>query len=112
LLLHVLLEARVEIADDGRETDDLFAVQLHDEAEDAVSRRVVRAEVDLENVAFFAEGGIDLEHGGNRRRDPGPFVDLRPLDYNHCPIPRSRSAPARRRADSPCAADALPSPLP
>ena len=55
LLLHRLLEAGVEVADHGVDADDLLAVEVDDEAQDAVGRRVVRAEVDLEDVAGRGE---------------------------------------------------------
>ena len=50
LLLHALLEARVQVADDGREPDDVLAVEVDDQPQHAVRRRVVRAEVDGEDV--------------------------------------------------------------
>ncbi len=50
LRLHRLLEAGVEVADHGRDADDLLAVEVDDQAQHAVRRRVVRAEVDLEDV--------------------------------------------------------------
>ena len=78
LLLHVLLEARVEVADDGLDALDPFAVQLHDEAEDAVRGGVVRPEVDLEDVAFLAESRVDLQDRRDRARDPGAGVDRQP----------------------------------
>ena len=55
LVLHVLLEARVEVADDGPQADDPLAVQLDDQAQHAVRGGMVRAEVDLEDVALLAE---------------------------------------------------------
>jgi hypothetical protein len=64
-LLHVLLEAGVEVADHGLEPDHLFAVQIDDQTEHAVRRGVVRPEVDLEDVVLLAERGIDPQH----RRD-------------------------------------------
>ena len=51
LLLHVLLEAGVEVADHGLEPDDVLAVQVDDQAQHAVRRRVVRPEVDRHDVA-------------------------------------------------------------
>ena len=56
LLLHVLLEARVEVADDRLDALDALAVQLDDQPEDAVRGGVVRPEVDLEDVVVLAEG--------------------------------------------------------
>ena len=51
LVLHVLLEARVEVADHGLEPDDVLAVQVDDQAQHAVRRRMVRPEVDRHHVA-------------------------------------------------------------
>ena len=44
--LHVLLEAGVQVADDRADARDRLAVEVDDEPEDAVRRRVVRPEVD------------------------------------------------------------------
>ena len=55
LLLHVLLEAGVQVADHRAQADDVLAVQVDDEPQDAVRRRVVRAEVDLEDVVVVAQ---------------------------------------------------------
>ena len=57
LLLHVLLEAGVQVADDRAQPDDALAGEVDDEAEDAVRRRMVRAEVDLEDVLGRRGGG-------------------------------------------------------
>ena len=46
LLLHVLLEAGVQVSDDRRQPDDLLAVQVDDEPQHAVRRGMVRPEVD------------------------------------------------------------------
>ncbi len=78
LRLHVLLEAGVEVADHRLEAHDALAVQLDDEAEDAVRGRVVRPEVDLEDVAALAQRRIDLEHGRDRARDARALVDRGP----------------------------------
>ena len=51
LRLHVLLEAGVQVADHRAQADDVLAVELDDEPQHAVRRRVVRPEVDLEDVA-------------------------------------------------------------
>ena len=77
LLLHVLLEAGVQVADHGAQADDALAGEVDDEPEDAVGRRVVRAEVDLEDLVGGAELLGQHEHGGDRRRDPRAFVDPR-----------------------------------
>jgi hypothetical protein len=77
LLLHVLLEARVEVADHGLQADDRLAVELDHEPEHAVRRRMVRAEVDFEDVARVAQllrHGQDRRH---RRRDARPLVNRR-----------------------------------
>ncbi len=76
LLLHRLLEARVEVADHGLEADDRLAVQLDDEPENAVHRRVVGAEVDLEDVRGLASVFRHGEDGRNRRGNAGSCVDL------------------------------------
>jgi hypothetical protein len=70
----------VEVADDGGEADDLLAVEIDDEPEDAVRRRVVGPEVDLEDVALLADVVGDLEDGRDRRGDARPLVDPRLLD--------------------------------
>jgi hypothetical protein len=93
LLLHVLLEAGVEVADDGLEPFHLLAVQVDDQSQDAMGRRVVRPEVDLEDVALFTQGGIHLQDRGDRGRDPRPLVDLgrRPLDDSHYSASENRT---------------------
>ena len=80
LLLHVLLEARVQVADHGVQPDDGLAVQVDHEAEHAVRRRMVRAEVDLEDVLGVRR---DLEDGRDRRRDARALVDARALGCQH-----------------------------
>jgi hypothetical protein len=79
LLLHVLLEPGVEVADHRRDPDDVLAVEVDDEPEDAVRRRMVRAEVDGEDVVALADLVGHLEHGRHRLRDPRAFVDPRAL---------------------------------
>ena len=74
LLLHVLLERGVQVADRRREADDLLAVQLGDQAQHAVGRRMVRAEVDLEQLARLAQRLGHLQHGRDRRGDPRSLV--------------------------------------
>ena len=78
--LHVLLEAGVQVADHRAEADDLLPVQVDDQAQDAVRRRVVRPEVDLEQVLALAELLGDLEDRRDRRGDVAPLVDPRALD--------------------------------
>src|SRR5206468_3271409 len=46
LLLHRLLEAGVQVTDHRTQPDDLFAVEIDDEPQYAVRRRMVRPEVD------------------------------------------------------------------
>ena len=65
LVLHVLLEAGVEVADHGAQSDDLLAVQVDDEPEDPVGGGMVRPEVDLEQVLALAQLRGHLE---DRRR--------------------------------------------
>ena len=50
LRLHVLLEAGVQVADDRADARDRLAVEVDDEAQDAVRGRVVGPEVDREDV--------------------------------------------------------------
>jgi hypothetical protein len=61
LVLHVLLEARVQVADDRADAGHGLAVEVDDEPEDAVCRRVVRAEVDPQDVLEPVLLGVDLE---------------------------------------------------
>src|SRR5262249_30597445 len=75
LLLHVLLEARVDVADLGVDTDDDLAVEVDDQPQDAVRRGVIRAEVDGQDVVGVLHRGIDLEYGRDRRRDPRSLVN-------------------------------------
>ena len=117
LRLHRLLEAGVEVADHGRDAHYLLAVQVDDQAQDAVRRRVVRPEVDLQHVFAVAQLLGDGEHG----RDPRG--DARALVRSSATIGQrrgswgrvrahwsSRSGRARRRSGSPCAAGGPPSP--
>jgi hypothetical protein len=76
LRLHRLLEAGVQVADHGRDADDLLAVEVDDQAEDAVRRGVVRAEVDLKDVLVREQLLGDLEHGRHAGRDARPLVLL------------------------------------
>src|SRR4029078_3342238 len=89
-------EARVEVADDRLDALDALAVQLDDQPQDAVRGRVIRPEVDLEDVVVHAEGRVDLEHCRDGARDPGPGVD-------RClPACRERhSAPENRTGSTP-----------
>jgi hypothetical protein len=77
LRLHVLLEAGVEVADDGAQAHDLLAVQIDDEPEDAVRGRVVRPEVDLEDVAGRGQLGRDGHDRRGRAGDARALVDAR-----------------------------------
>ena len=94
----------VEVADDRADAGDRLAVEVDDEAKDAVRRGVVRPEVDAQDV---------LERGASRGRPRGSSARAAGCA---CPrrcawtetmadiSPRPRSARARRRAGSPCAA--------
>src|SRR5581483_8965689 len=77
LLLHVLLEPGMQVADHGLDPGDVLAVEVDDQAQDAVRRRVVRPEVDRLDVA----GRLQLRRGAkHRRRRAGnarALVDLR-----------------------------------
>ena len=75
LLLHRLLEPGVQIADHGREPDDVLAVEVDDQPEHPVRGGMVRAEVDGEDVL---ERRVGLQHGRDRVRDPRAGVDRRP----------------------------------
>ena len=70
LLLEVLLEAGVDVADVGVQADHDLAVQRHDQAQHAVRGRVVGAEVDGDQV--LALGRVDLagRGAGDLRRLP------------------------------------------
>jgi hypothetical protein len=56
----------VQVPDDRREPDDFFAVQVDDEAQHAVRRWMVRAEVDGEDVLALAQLRRHLQHGRDR----------------------------------------------
>jgi len=55
--------------------DHDLAVEVDDQAQDAVRRRVIRPEVDGQDVVGVPDRGVDLEDGRDRRRDPGALVD-------------------------------------
>jgi uncharacterized protein YciU (UPF0263 family) len=74
LRLHRLLEAGMEVADHGRDADDLLAVQVDDQAEDAVCRGMVGAEVDLEDVLARLQLLGDVEDRRHARRDARALV--------------------------------------
>ena len=61
LRLHVLLEPGVQVADHGADARDGLPVEVDDEAEDAVRRRMVRPEVDAEDVVEVVLLRVDLE---------------------------------------------------
>ena len=107
LLLDVLLDAGVDVADLALDADDDLAVERRHHAEHAVRRRVVRAEVDLEQVRVV---GVRPELGRHGLQD----VLLRPHDgllLGRCHVrPRPRTGRARHRPGSPCAGDDRPSP--
>ena len=96
LLLHRLLEPGVQIADHRGEADDLLAAQVDDQAKHAVRRRVVRPEVDLQDVAAFAEPLVHVQHRRDRMRDPRAFVDPRPWRDSH-----RYSSPEKRTGSPP-----------
>jgi hypothetical protein len=83
LVLHRLLEAGVEVTDDRADSDDLLAVEVDDEAQHAVRRRMVRAEVDLKDVAGLLELRRHSEDRRNRRGDARPRVDSLRGDDGH-----------------------------
>ena len=99
LLLHVLLEPGVEIADDGLEAFDLLAVQIDDQAQHAVRGGMVRPEVDLKDVPLLAEGGIDLEDGRDGRGDPRSLRRSSPALARR--QPRAHSALEKRTGSPP-----------
>ena len=64
-----LLDAAVQVADDGLARDDLLAVELEDEPQDAVSRGVLRAHVEHEVLGARSRStphGDTLEAGRKR----------------------------------------------
>ncbi len=83
LVLHVLLEARVEVADDRADARDRLAVEVDDEPEYTVRRRVVRPEVDAQDVLEPVLLGVDLEDRRNGARDARPLVDPRRREDAH-----------------------------
>ena len=91
LRLHVLLEPRVEVADDRLDPGDVLAVEVDDQAEDAVRRRVVRPEVDGEDVVEVVLGRVDDELRRAGRGDPRPLVDPRLGDDGHQRSPEKRT---------------------
>ena len=74
LRLHRLLEAGVEVADHRREADDRLAVEVDDQAEDAVRGRMVRPEVDLHDVVRLVQLRRDVEDRRDARRDARALV--------------------------------------
>ena len=91
LVLHRLLEARVQVAHDGPDADHALAVQVDDKSQDAVSGGVVRAEVDLEDVAGLGQLGRNGEDRRDRRGDARALVDPRSLDGGHYSSPEKRT---------------------
>ena len=83
LVLHVLLEAGVEVADDRADARDRLAVEVDDEAEHAVRRGMVRPEVDAEDVLEPVLLGVDLEDRRHGLRDARPLVDARGREDRH-----------------------------
>ena len=71
LLLHVLLDARVHVADLVVQADDRLAVERRDEAQHAVRRRVVRAEVEQHRVRVVRRRD---QHRRDRREHLGGRV--------------------------------------
>jgi hypothetical protein len=73
LLFHRLLEARVQIADHGRETHHVLAVQIDDQPQHAVRGGVIGPEVDGEDVLEPRVGLQNRRDGlGNARAVIGP----------------------------------------
>jgi hypothetical protein len=85
----------VQVADDRFQADDVLAVEVDDQAQDAVRGGMVRPEVDLEDVPVVAQRRIDLEHGRYRRGDARLAVDRRPVgrDRHSSPEKRTGSPP-------------------
>ncbi len=67
----------------ARMPGDRLAVEVDDEAEDAVRRGVVRAEVDAEDVLEPVLLGVDLEDRRHGRRDARALVDARGRKDRH-----------------------------
>ena len=91
LRLHVLLEAGVQVADHRLEPGDVLPVEVDDQPQDAVRRRVVRAEVDREDVLEVVLRGIDVEDRRAAGGDAGPLVDPALGDYGHYRSPEKRT---------------------
>ena len=83
LRLHVLLEPRVEVADDRADARDRLPVEVDDQPEHAVGRGVVGPEVDGQDVVERVQLGVDLEDGRHRLRDARPLVDPLRGDDGH-----------------------------
>jgi hypothetical protein len=96
LLLHVLLEAGVQVADHRAEADDVLAVQVDDEPQHTVGRGMVRAEVDLEQVFGAPQLLGHLQDRRDRRRDARPLVDPGALRRD-----RHYSSPEKRTGSPP-----------
>src|SRR4029450_1243867 len=77
LRLHVLLEAGVQVADDRADPDDRLAVEVDDEAQGAVGRRMIGSEVYGEDVLERVLLRIDVENRRHALRDARPTVDRR-----------------------------------
>src|SRR5664279_2298576 len=80
LLLHRLLEAGVQVADDCVQADDLLAVEVEDQAEHAVRRRMVRPEVDPQDVVAVDQLGRNVEDRRHPLRDARALVRRREDD--------------------------------
>ncbi|MGZ8894553.1 MAG: hypothetical protein ACXW1X_07785, partial [Candidatus Aminicenantales bacterium] len=98
LLLHRLLEARVQVADDGLEPDDVLAVEVDDQAQDAVRGGVVRAEVDGEHVL---QPRVRLEDRRHALRDPRAGVRTAAADRDAMLDDGHYSAPENRTGSPP-----------
>ena len=78
---------------------DVLAVEVDDQAQDAVRGRVVGPEVDGQDVLEVVLGRIDLEHGRDRAGDTRPLVDLGAGDDGH--LPAVYSSPEKRTGSPP-----------
>jgi hypothetical protein len=99
LLLHRLLEARVQVAHDRAEPDHVLAFEIDDEPEHAVRGGVVGPEVDGEDVPLPAHLLRHLQHRRDRLWDPRARVDGRlpsTLDGGH-----GYSSPEKRTGSPP-----------
>ena len=65
----------MEVADDGREPHDVLAVEIDDEAQDAVRRGMVRPEVDRQHIPGREQLLGGAQEGRNRARNPRTRVD-------------------------------------